>query len=129
VITRIVEAGQGKNMPANWGKFMVMWPDEQEWSHHSEMDPKGPMPLLRKIGWSRQHIWVLDLQTGEGGCFLHGGVAGADLRKHRIWVCPLFEPFLAWLYLQPLSELASLPALVELPKAEFALFGYRREGK
>ncbi len=129
MITKIIEACQNKNAAANWGKFMVMLPDETEWSRRSEIDTKSPLPLLHQIGWDRRHIWVLDLQTGEGACFPHGGRAKNDLDKHRIWVCPLFEPFLAWLYRQPLSELASLPALVELPDAEFALYGYRREGK
>lgn len=73
-------------------------------------------------------MWVLDLQTGEGAFFRPGGYAAADLEKHRVWVCPLFEPFLEWLYRQDLTDLGQLPRLVELPDAEFAMRGYRRAG-
>jgi hypothetical protein len=44
------------------------------------------------------------------------------------WVCPLFEPFLAWLLAQDLSDLDALPDFAELPDAPGAMFGYRRAG-
>ena len=72
---------------------------------------------------------VVDLETGEGAMFSPGGLAAADLQKHRIWVCPMFEPFLAWLYKQDLSDLTKLPKHVDLPDAPFEMHGYRREGK
>jgi hypothetical protein len=43
-------------------------------------------------------------------------------------VCPLFEPFLEWLYEQDLTDLSTLPRRVELPDAEFSFTGYRRPG-
>jgi hypothetical protein len=40
----------------------------------------------------------------------------------------MFGPFLEWLYKQDLTDLSALPAVVELPEAEFAFCGYRRPG-
>jgi hypothetical protein len=74
---------------------------DQEWSINSEIDVGRP--LLRALGWDHRVVLVTDLQTGEGAMFSPGGLASADLnRKHRVWVCPMFEPFLIWLYRQPL---------------------------
>jgi hypothetical protein len=109
----------------NWGKFLLCRLDD-EWSARSAVSGSR-MPLLREIGWSPEHLWVLDLQTGEGAFFLPGRHAKADLNRHKIWVCPMFEPFLEWLYQQDLADLDALPALVEL-HAEFAFYGYRRTG-
>jgi hypothetical protein len=140
---------EATNGPQNWGKFMVARFDE-EWKRMSEvlqeemlpimklaaervgMPPQVPLrvpPLLHGIGWSAGDIIVFDLQTCEGAAFSPGGSAHYDLMKHKVWVCPLFEPFLTWLYKQDLSDLAKLPKRIDLPDAEFALFGYRREGK
>lgn len=123
--TKIIET----TSKLNWGKFMLCRFDA-EWRARSAVSGLG-MSLLREIGWGPQHLWVLDLQTGEGAFFLphRNGSAKAELnRKHRIWVCPMFESFLEWLYQQDLTDLQALPALVELSHAEFALYGYRREG-
>lgn len=75
-----------------------------------------------------QHLIVFDLQTGEERAFfLPGGLASADLNgKHQIWVCPMFEPFLAWLYKQDTSDLSALPALVNLGDVPISMRGYRR---
>jgi hypothetical protein len=113
VKTKIIEATNGDR---NWGKFCVMGPDV-EWLRRSTVS-ESQTSLLRQIGWGPEHIWVLDLQTGEG----------AYLQKHRIWVCPLFEPFLGWLYQQDTSDLEALPDSVDLPDAPFQLVGYRRQG-
>jgi hypothetical protein len=121
--TVIVEATNG---PRNWGKFLIGRFDS-EWERFSEVDPDRV--LLGRCGWSTKHIVVLDLQTGEGAIFLPGGLAAADLEKHRVWVCPLFEPFLAWLYAQDLNDLDALPKLIDLPDAPFAMHGYRRSGE
>jgi hypothetical protein len=121
--TKIIEATNGDR---NWGKFCIMRPDV-EWSRRSVISELGA-PLLQQIGWTPEHIWVLDLQTGEGAYFRPKGNAAADLAKHRIWVCPLFEPFLGWLYQQDTSDLDALPDSVDLPDAPFHLYGYRREG-
>lgn len=144
--TKIIEAGQSAEGP-NWGKFLLGRLDV-EWQVRSGLaevarqateevggpgsyDP-GPRPhtapLLAEVGWDRRHLWVLDLQTGEGAFFRPGGLARADLHKHKIWVCPMFEPFLEWLYRQDLSDLDALPSFVSLPDAPFDFAGYRRPG-
>lgn len=129
--TRIVEAVQSKDGLGNWGKFLVGVFDE-EWAHKSRVSPGRP--LLRECGWwGPERLWVLDLQTGEGAYFGPGGSATADLDKHRIWVCPLYGPFLEWLYARHEEsggrlDLDGLPEVVELPGAEFAISGYRRPG-
>ncbi|MGI5292708.1 hypothetical protein ACQEVF_56685 [Nonomuraea polychroma] len=111
----------------NWGKFLVGVPDV-EWERRSHVPGNDSgIPLLTQLGWGRQHVWVLDLQTGEGAFFRPGGHAPSDLNKHKIWVCPMFEPFLVWLYKQDLSNLDKLPTYVEL-EARFAFAGYRRPG-
>ena len=122
--TKIVEASNG----FNWGKFMLGRLDS-EWSHRSAVSGLS-MPLLRELGWGDEHLWVLDLQTGEGACFRINpkGRASNDLNKHRVWVCPLFEPFLQWLYQQDVADIERLPSVVELPRTELAFWGYRREG-
>jgi len=122
--TKIIEATNG---PLNWGKFMVSRFDH-EWQVASSVDTRFKSPLLQKIGWDRSMIWVADLQTMEAAAFSPGAVARSDLNKHQIWVCPLFEPFLEWLYEQDLSDLSALPDLVDLPSAPFNLRGYRRPG-
>lgn len=121
--TKFIEA---TNNDQNWGKFMLARFTPEEWAYASPLDPRRSLITAR--GWRGHHIMVFDLQTGEGAMFLPGGFASADLEKHRIWVCPLFEPFLAWLYEQDLNDLDALPALVQLPNAAFALSGYRRKG-
>jgi hypothetical protein len=117
--TVFVEATNGPN----WGKFMLAQFDAEEWARRSAVD--GRLQADGR-GWTQQHILVFDLQTGEGALFKPGGFAKYDLEKHKIWVCPMFGPFLAWLYEQP--DPMSIPSLVELPNAEFALYGHRRPG-
>lgn len=125
--SKFVEATNGAR---NWGKFMIGRFTSEEWSRKANV-PNSPhtiQPLLCEVGWTPEHIVVMDLQTGEGAIFRPGGFAPADLNKHRIWVCPMFEPFLEWLYKQNLSDLDKLPGHVDLPDAPFAMSGYRREG-
>lgn len=126
--TRFVEAGNG----FNWGKFVLARFAGEEWRQPSAMPDAFATPLVRSQGWGPDHVLILDLATGEGAIFLPGGYAKADLDKHQIWVCPLFEPFLTWLY-RHVSDLREtwwedLPPLVELPDAPPALTGYRRPG-
>lgn len=120
MILKFIEGTNG----FNWGKFLLMKFTADEWSYISKIDG---FPLLRSRGWGPEHIWVMDVQTGEGFCTAHGGLAVADLQKHEVWVCPMFEPFLQWLYTQDVSDLTKLPAVVEL-EGESALAGYRRSG-
>ena len=112
----------------NWGKFLVARFDE-EWELKSELTRD---PLLRSLGWWSDHyLWVLDLQTGEGALFSPGGHAHNDLKRHAIWVCPMYEPYLEWLYQwwrDGNRSIAELPRLVELPNAPFSMHGYRRPG-
>lgn len=133
-LVEAVTAGAG----GNWGKFAVAKWGEEEWNWISALDDPDdprralglpPVPLLKEIGWRSPHlIWVLDLQTGEGALFSPDGYAVDHLERHQIWVCPLFEPFLIWLYRQDLTKLDQLPPLVEL-NAPFDFRGYRRIGR
>jgi len=113
----------------NWGKFMLARFDADEWNRRSSVGDLDT-PLLREVGWSPEHLLVWDLQTGEGAIFRPGGYAKADLDKHAVWVCPMFQPFLAWLYAQDVSDITKLPHLVELTEtaAPSAMYGYRRPG-
>lgn len=113
----------------NWGKFLLMKFTE-EWQMESKVSPGSP--LLQQLGWSRNNIWVLDLQTGEGAFFRPGGLASADLNdKHQIWCCPMYEPFLNWLYKQDLADITKLPDVVRFSKEQegdhAALWGRRRK--
>lgn len=116
----------------NWGKFMVAQFDGDELAYESALDATMGVRsrLIRARGWGPDHYLVLDLQTGEAAMFRHGGHASADLDKRRIWTCPMFEPFLKWLFVQDLHRLDELPPLVELTEAEApsAMQGYRRSG-
>lgn len=116
------------NEEVNWGKFAVGRFTAEEWAARSAIDPVRS--LIGGRGWTAQHLLVLDLQTGEGAIFKPTGLPSADLEKHRIWVCPMFEPFLNWLYKQDLADLDKLPALVNftLEEAGAAMHGYRRGG-
>lgn len=140
--SKFVEVTQSVDGGFNHGKFMIGRFDKQEWQRACEMDLRFAeattdyrraqgegRSLLGRCGWSGDHVLVLDLQTGEGSIFLPGGSASADLDKHKVWVCPMFEPFLEWLYGQDLSDLLKLPDLVELPDAPEAMYGYRRAGE
>lgn len=123
MITKFIEATNGPN---NWGKFMLARFTDEEWERRSAVAPN--QCLLAARGWIGRHLLILDLQTGEGAIFHQGGSAVADLTKHAVWVCPMFEPFLTWLYQQDISDLDALPALIDLPDAPFAMAGYRRPG-
>ncbi len=128
--TKFIEATEPTHF--NHGKFMVARFTAEEWAQQSVLDSEFAVDigLLKRCGWTNRHITVLDLQTGEGVIVRPGGCAPADLNKHKVWVCPMFEPFLTWLYQQDLSDLDKLPALVTLPAGtETAMAGYRREGK
>lgn len=117
---RFVEA---TSTAGNFGKFVVVSFDSDDWAVQSVVDG---FPLIRSRGWTPKHVLVFDLQTGEGAMFRPGGFAPADLNKHKIWVCPLFQPFLEWLYTQP--DPTEPSRFVDLGDAAFALYGYRREG-
>jgi hypothetical protein len=126
VITKFIEVTNEVNgRPFNWGKFMVARFTPDEWSRGA-VEGHPEFALLDQIGWSHKHVIVFDLQTCEGAAFYPGGWPKADVEKHKIWICPLFEPFLTWLYQQDLSDLNALPSSVVLADAPASLSGYRR---
>lgn len=127
--TKFIEASGNGPSGGNWGKFLVGRFEPEELARRSKL-PEIPADgsLLGFTGWDPKMVWVLDLQTREGAAFRPGGDVAADLNKHAVWVCPLFEPFLGWLYQQDLTDLDALPGYVDLPDAEFAMAGYRRPG-
>lgn len=130
--SKFVEASHSLEGAGNWGKFMIARFTEEEWARRSAMPDAHGQRLLSGRGWALAHVMVFDLQTGEGAMFRPGGLASSDLNKHKIWVCPLFEPFLAWFYqwcrANPGTWWDDLPQIVALPDAEFSLFGFRRPG-
>ena len=119
VIEAVSEAG-------NWGKFGLLRFDE-EWAQRSSVSGFSGS-LLAELGWTPQHLWIMDLQTGEGAFFKPGGYAHADLEKHAVWVCPLFEPTLEKLYTMDLTDLDALPDSIVLDNVPLQLSGYRRPG-
>jgi hypothetical protein len=122
--TRLIEASNG----FNWGKFLLGRFD-REWTVETSIEGFGLRGILNSQGWDGLHLLVLDLATGEGALFRPGGLAAADLKKRAVWVCPLFEPFLEWLYQQDLQDLDRLPQFVLLPEAPGSVYGYRRPGE
>jgi hypothetical protein len=127
MLTHFIEASDGTAF--NHGKFMLAAFDAEEWSRTSVI-ARG-YRLLGYCGWDPKNILVLDVATGEGAIFRPDprASASADLnQKHKIWVCPMFEPFLQWLYQQDCTQLTSLPHVVDLGAVPTALSGYRRQG-
>jgi hypothetical protein len=127
VKTKFIEATDATRF--NWGKFMICRFDD-EWTYRSALPEAHESRLLIRCGWSADHLLVVDVQTGEGAIFFPPGSASDDLNdKHQIWVCPMFEPFLNWLYLQDVTDLDALPALVNLGNVPTSFSGYRRTRK
>lgn len=125
--THFIEVTQA-GMNFNYGKFMVAEFDDAEWQRPSHLPGFEGGSLLAARGWTDRHFLVVDLQTGEGAIFNRPGLAVADLEKHRVWVCPMFEPFLIWLYAQEWNDLSELPHFVALDTTDAAIAGYRRGG-
>lgn len=126
MILKFVEVSNG----FNWGKFAVCRFSPEEWAVRSKIDGGS---LLAGRGWTPQHVWILDLQTGEGAFFRPGGHAKSDLGKHQVWVCPMFEVFLGVFYSRPdWWDLTNIPDSIELTDEEAlaasAMYGHRREG-
>lgn len=126
MITQIVEV---INKNQNWGKFLIGKFNRDEWDRTTKIGPPTSLPLLVQRGWATYHRLVLDIETGEAVMVSPGGSAHADLNKHQIWVCPMFEPFLEWWYKEwPAVDVGTFPDVVQLPDAEFQWAGYRRPG-
>jgi hypothetical protein len=123
--TKFIEVVEATNF--NWGKFMLGRFTNEEWALRSSLDGG---PLIQQRGWSPEHILVLDIQTGEGAVFMPGGLVRHDLNeRHQIWVCPMYEPFMEWLYKQDLADLSKLPSIINLGIVPTAMQGYRRKRK
>lgn len=136
MISRFIEATNIQHGGLNWGKFLLAKFEESDWQYQAVEAPGHALlaALPGREPWRPEHIIVFDLQTGEGLRVNPRGEPGVDLVKHRVWVCPLFEPFLYWMF----DYLAGLPTawrgdIMRLPpvayfKADSALAGYRRGG-
>lgn len=148
MITKLIEATNTNKF--NFGKFLVGRFDEAERRRRSVLTDESDDQLgidrtrYSLIGLSYKtgdETLVLDLQTGEGvllpprrawprsehrrAAFVH-----EVLNRHKVWVCPLYEPFLAWLMGQDVSDLNALPDVVRtLPDEACDLAGYRRPGQ
>lgn len=128
--TKIIEATNGMN----WGKFLLGVFSDDDASYRSKVDSTK---LLQGRGIYDHHeiVMVTDLQTKEGALFYPRregdfDTVKHDLGKHRIWVCPMYEFFLRWLYEQPIEKIYALdlPELVNIDTKFFAFAGYRRPG-
>jgi hypothetical protein len=126
--TKIVEVTQHKDTGFNWGKILV-GQFEEEWTVPSVIGQH--QSVLAPRGWGPNHRLVLDLETGEGAMFSFPiGSARADLDKHKVWVCPMYSPFIEHLQaIRWAGDLDELPDVVELPDAPATMAGYRRGGK
>lgn len=120
----------------NYGKFLLLRFDAGERAARTalfgyEGEPLWTFGGVRKLNPTM--TFVVDLQTGEGAAFSLDPYSWTKLdAEHRIWVCPMYGPFLRWLCQQGLDygagDIAKLPRCVQL-EAESALFGRRREGR
>lgn len=52
----------------NWGRFLVGMLGE-EWGWYSSVEPAL---LVNQLRWGSEHLWVLDLVTGEGAWLRRG---------------------------------------------------------
>src|SRR4051812_11461672 len=95
--TKIIQATQRAEF--NWGKFLV-GKFFEEWTVAAAFPEGETRSMMSLRGWHEHQYLVLDMETKEGAVFGLNGMAKADLRdKHKIWVCPMYEPFLEWLNL------------------------------
>lgn len=120
--TRFIEA----STYINHGKFMVARFDHEERLATTALPGMEGQPLFMNSGGLRRlnpdRTLVVDLQTGEGAEFsLSGGRQEAKWaleQKHpRLWICPLFAPFLGWLFdfnIDGLVPLTDLPRHIDL---------------
>ncbi len=120
----------------NWGKFAVGRWTVQELGEKTQFPGCEGQRIASLHGWGGDHVWLFDLQTGESARFYINNPVPVDVRSqlknHQIWVCPMFEPFMVWLWshirLNP-SWWDTLPRTVELPAdTPFEVAGFRRPG-
>lgn len=121
--TKIIEASTG----INWGRFLLQRFEASERAHRSHFEP---ISIWKDSPPPQTALWVLDLITGEGALFDLAKPLEEQLAQHQVWVCVLFEPFLAWLearFRQASSLDAfwdALPAGVQVSAAP-EVIGYR----
>jgi len=102
--SQFIEATQGQT---SWSQFQVQQLDPVDWAHQSEVSQSH---LLASQGHDPNILFVMDLETCEGVIYSPNGDARSFLRKHQVWVSPLFGPFLNWLSDQMrLSRAAGTP--------------------
>ena len=124
MITHFIEASDG----VAHGKFMLGRLGGHELGLRSALPGFEEQRLLRVGGLRRlndRSTLVVDLQTGNGAAFfISRGLWSADLqRTGPIHVCPMFRPFLKWLYEQkvphpPITAICDLPRYVEIDPLE-----------
>jgi hypothetical protein len=109
----------------NHGRFLILEFEPSDWDVESKVSSGS---VLASAGfWTWRPLFALiDLVTCEGALFDGRGVARHDLDSRRIWVCPMYEPTLEWLYRQKPVALP-LPGVVELD-VPGELYGHRRDG-
>ena len=121
---------------ANWAKILLMKFGSEDLLVRSKVSGDFLLKSVDnnrrvKTGTNAEKVFVLDLQTEEGAFFFprKEGNAKDDLESHEIWVCPLYLPFLIWLYANMPKELKEIPKLVEFPKSTHVHYqGWRRPG-
>jgi hypothetical protein len=137
---KFIEAGhrpRENGIGGNWGKFAV-----GRWSNDELVEPTmfpgcEGQRITSLNGRGIDHIWVFDLQTGESARFHTNNPIPVDvpdqLRKHGIWVCPMFEPFMValWQFIRERPNMwwDELPRTMFVPDdTPFETAGYRRPG-
>ena len=83
--SKIIEATDG----VLWLKVMVAVFDETEWQRPVTLEGEERPCLLRNLGWTPSHFWLLDLATGNGAMLQmgdrHGGhTGGSGCSCHRV---------------------------------------------
>jgi hypothetical protein len=116
MVTHFIEASDGMMH----GKFMLGRLDSAELGVRSALPGSEEDPLMRVGGRRRlneRSTLIVDLQTGNGAAFfIGGGLWIADLnRTGPIHVCPMFPPFLKWLYEQKVPDFPAT-AIEQLPR-------------
>ncbi len=133
--TKFVEAGHGgtEETCGNWGKFLIARYTAAELAEPTQFPMCEGEQVVDLHGTGRAHVWMLDLATGEGVRFPVGVRNARDaLRRHQVWVCPMFGPMLDWLivHIRAVNRTwwNDLPRVVYLPDAPFDLVGSRGPG-
>lgn len=123
----------------NHGKFVLLRHGPEDLRRRSALPGYETTHILVGRKWDADGTFIADLQTGEGCVFyLECGSAAVQYtlnQKHKIWVCPMYEPFVCWLadthpeLARGGGDITALPSVVELPDAPTAVAGYRRGKK